>query len=262
MNEEQEVALDAATTAMQDAQDESAEGQTDEDAAPDVDPEGDAEVEKSESQKRRERRKANQERLKAELDATKKAAAEARAKLARMEESKTQAKEPKRDDYDDPDQYVADLAAFRSVQSISAMEAQRAKETADGFDTSAQNHAAEMWKMQIEDARERFTDFEAVAYSAPISDSVATLIATTEGGADIAYHLGKNHHIAARLSQMSQLEAAIEIGKLSASLSSPQAKLKTGAPPPIKPVSGRGAGARKSPSEMSMAEYEAWTKSR
>jgi hypothetical protein len=73
----------------------------------------------------------------------------------------------------------------------------------------------------------------------------------------VAYHLGKNHDLAAQIAALDPVSAAIRIGELAASLTRPTPKKTTGAPPPISPVGGR-ASTSKDPSQMTDAEFAAW----
>ena len=194
-----------------------------------------AKEEKSKSQMRRERRKA-------QFDNAIAAEKEAKARLDRIKAA-AQGEKPDRDQFEDPDEFTAALAAYQSVSAISKREEDAAQ--AD-VETAAKEAAAirnEDWADQVNDAKSRHEDFEAVAFSAPISDEVANIIPTVENGADVAYHLGSNPAEAQRISALPATQAAIEIGRISASLSVPPPKTKTNAPPPINPVQGSGSPA-------------------
>ncbi|WP_373031621.1 hypothetical protein [Sulfurovum sp.] len=124
---------------------------------------------------------------------------------------------------------------------------------------AAQMEASVIYAFQDreEDAREKYNDYDEVAYTAPISDVMADAIRLADKGPDIAYHLGKDHKEASRIAALTPLQQAIEIGKLEAGLQAPQKK-QTSAPAPIDPVGANKGGTVKDPGKMSDAEYDAW----
>lgn len=213
----------------------------------------------SPSKARRERRKAEMERLRTEKAEAERRAEEYRQRLEKMSGGNNPA--PKREDYQDYDEWQADLAAHKVMSQMSAKERAQIEEQSREH-TEALRRAqeaekralAESWTDQVEDAKTRYADFEQVAYSAPISDQLAEMIARSEMGADLAYHLGTHRDLAARLSQSDPLTAARELGRLEATLSLPKAPTQTQAPDPVSPVKPK-AKAAKDPAKMSMEEY-------
>ena len=72
---------------------------------------------------------------------------------------------------------------------------------------------------------------------------MAETIQSSEIGPDLAYYLGSNPKEADRISRMSALAQAKEIGKIEAKLASnPPVKRTTSAPAPISPVTARSSG--------------------
>lgn len=212
----------------------------------------DDEGSKSESQKRRERRKAEIQRLR-------QSEAEARARAYRLVAAAKGEREPKRDDFDDPDEYIAAKAAWNGSQAVTRREQEAAQEELQRIEREQQHAVYGGWVEQVEEARSRYQDFDKVVFdqTAPISEGLASLLMTSDMGADIAYHLASNRAEAKRLSELPPVEAAREIGRLEARLTTPQPKSETAAPPPPRPVSGRGAPER-DPAKMSMDEYRKW----
>lgn len=97
-----------------------------------------------------------------------------------------------------------------------------------------------------EDARGKYDDFEQVAYNPNlrITTVMAETIQTSEVGPDVAYYLGSNPKEADRISRLSPILQAKEIGKIEATLvSSPPVKKSSSAPTPISPVTARSSGA-------------------
>jgi len=94
-----------------------------------------------------------------------------------------------------------------------------------------------------EDARGKYEDFEQVAYNPklPITNVMAQTIQAAENGPDIAYYLGTNPKEADRISRLTPILQAKEIGKLEAKVASePVTKRTSSAPAPISPVTARG----------------------
>lgn len=118
---------------------------------------------------------------------------------------------------------------------------------------------AEAWKERVSDFQEKHDDFEKVAYSAPVSDATAEMIADMEEGPAVAYHLGKNHAEARRIDRLSRLQKAVELGRIAERVTSTPMQRITKAPTPIKNgVSGSGrSGAQPKFGSMSNSDYAA-----
>ena len=95
-----------------------------------------------------------------------------------------------------------------------------------------------------EEARAKYDDFEQVAYNPKlrVTDAMAETIKASEIGPDLAYWLGSNPKEADRISRLSPLMQAREIGKIDAKLSAEPIQKKTSsAPEPIRPVTARAS---------------------
>jgi hypothetical protein len=96
-----------------------------------------------------------------------------------------------------------------------------------------------------EDAREKYEDFEQVAYNPnlPITTVMAQTIQASEIGPEVAYYLGANPKEADRISRLEPMIQAKEIGRIEAKLvTDPPVKKSTSAPSPISPVTARNSG--------------------
>ena len=96
-----------------------------------------------------------------------------------------------------------------------------------------------------EEARAKYDDFEQVAYNPQlrVTDVMAETIKASDIGPDLAYWLGTNPKEADRISRLSPLLQAREIGKIEAKIgSAPVTKPTTSAPAPIRPVTARTSG--------------------
>jgi len=97
---------------------------------------------------------------------------------------------------------------------------------------------ARNWRKQVDIGIDKYDDFEDVAFNAPITESVADIVAESKSAADIAYFLGDNPGEAERISELSLASQVREIDKIGEKFSTPV----TNAPDPIKPVKGTDTG--------------------
>ncbi len=120
----------------------------------------------------------------------------------------------------------------------------RAEQIANQREQARRNaQVVEAYQEREDTAREKYDDFEQVAYNPklPITDPMAATIRESEIGPELLYHLGQNPAEAKRIAQLSPLSQAREIGKLETKLASnPPAKRTSSAPAPIAPLNGRG----------------------
>ena len=137
---------------------------------------------------------------------------------------------------------------FESVEAYAeALAAQKAEQLLQQRELERQQAAVvESYHEKEEQAREKYDDFEQVAYnpSLKISTVMAQTIQASEIGPDIAYFLGSNPKEADRISRLSPFLQAKEIGKIEAKVAaSPPTKKPSSAPAPIQPVAARASGA-------------------
>ena len=95
-----------------------------------------------------------------------------------------------------------------------------------------------------EQAREKYEDFEQVAYNPklPITTVMADTIRASDVGPEVAYYLGTNVKETERIARLPPILQAKEIGKIEARLAdNPPVKRTTSAPAPITPVTARGS---------------------
>jgi len=135
---------------------------------------------------------------------------------------------------EDPEAYAEALAERKAVELLARREAEKQR-----FET------LEAYQDKEEAAREKYVDFEQVAYNPTlaITSVMAETIHASDIGPDIAYYLGGNPKEADRISRMNPFSQAKEIGKIEAKLAeNPPVRKTTSAPPPIKPVTAKGVG--------------------
>lgn len=155
-------------------------------------------------------------------------------------------------------QYAAKLAEFSNVQTPKAVDsvepdnsaayleslaAQKAEEMVRDREFKArQAQAIDAYHDREEEARDKYDDFEQVAYNPNlrVTGIMAQAIQVSDVGPDVAYWLGSNPKEADRISKLPELMQVKEIGKIEAKLSAePVTKKVSSAPAPIAPVSAR-----------------------
>jgi hypothetical protein len=138
------------------------------------------------------------------------------------------------DQFESTEAYVEALAAQKAEQLLAQREQQK-----------QQAELLESYHDKEEKAREKYDDFEQVAYNPnlPITGVMAQTIQASDVGPEVAYHLGANPKEAERISRLPPFLQAKEIGKLEAKLiAEPPTKKTSTAPAPIAPVTARGTG--------------------
>jgi len=91
-----------------------------------------------------------------------------------------------------------------------------------------------------------------------VNDTMAEVISTSEEGPALAYHLGKNPDIASRISSLSPLAAARELGRLESKLVAEREALRrkvSAAPPPPKKIEGASPKVEKSDDDLTNEEW-------
>lgn len=159
------------------------------------------------------------------------------AKAAEMQPKAAAPKElPAVDQFESPEAYAEALAVQKAEELLRHREVQR-----------QQAALREAYHEREEQAREKYDDFEQVAYNPklPITDVMAETIQASDLGPDLAYWLGSNPKEADRIARLSPLLQAREIGRIEAKLAADPAPTKkaSSAPSPITPVTNRAASA-------------------
>ncbi|MGL4757004.1 MAG: hypothetical protein ACRCXB_32035 [Aeromonadaceae bacterium] len=137
------------------------------------------------------------------------------------------------DQFESPEAYAEALAVKRADELIRQREVQKHKTEID--DSYAERE---------EEVRNKYDDFDQVAYNPRlrITDEMAETIKSSDKGPDLAYWLGSNPKEADRISRLSPLMQAREIGKIEAKITAePSQKKSSSAPDPIRPGTARAA---------------------
>ena len=156
---------------------------------------------------------------------------EQQAKLAQPQAPK---EIPPIDQFESPDAYAEALAVRKAEELLAQREFQKQQAAIE-----------EAYHEREEEARAKYDDFEQVAYNPQlrVTDVMAETIKASDMGPDLAYWLGTNPKEADRISRLSPLLQAREIGKIEAKLAAdPPQKKTSSAPAPITPVTARASG--------------------
>lgn len=181
-------------------------------------------------------------------------------------------KKPTPDQFADYGAYVEALTDFKAEEKVNTTLDAREKAATERKQAETR---VTTWNERVIEARKSIPDYDTVmaASEVPIADFVLDELRDSELGPQLAYHLDKNPDVAAKLNTMNPRQAAREIGRLEAKLTStvsanpdpkvddpkdaepPAPKVKTtNAPPPVKPV-GQGRSTAVDLSKASMDDY-------
>jgi hypothetical protein len=156
------------------------------------------------------------------------------AARAAEKQLKAPAEIPPIEQFASPDEYADALAEQKAEELLARREQAR-----------MQSEIIESYHDREEEARNKYDDFEQVAYNPklPITDAMAQTIQASDIGPDMAYYLGSNPKEAERISRLAPLQQAKELGKIEAKLAdNPVVKKTSSAPAPIAPVTARSSG--------------------
>lgn len=158
---------------------------------------------------------------------------------------------PQRVDFDTEEDYEDALFDWRAPKSV--VEAQKEVRPAQEPRNNVPKEVHDNWLDQIEDAKDKYTDFNDALTSIPydcMTEAMTLAIMESNKAGEIAYFLGKNHTEAERIAKLGITAQVKEIDKLAT-------KFKTStssAPDPISPTKGKDSGV-KDISKMSTDEY-------
>lgn len=147
--------------------------------------------------------------------------------------------EPKLEDYDDWGKYAKDVAKWE----VNQVKTELTKTNSEEVNRVLEMKAQDDFKERLDDFGEKHEDFqELIEEIGPLIRGAAleTLI-DSKHGPEIIYHLAKNPEEAEKLSKLSPLAAAREIGRIEERLSTKTVKKTTSAPAPVKTVTGGSA---------------------
>jgi len=173
----------------------------------------------------------------------------------------------------DWDKYTDAKADYRAELKWREKEAERQKEQ-----EAAQKAASEaQWRARLQVAETKYPDFLKVVGAADmfVPNAVLQYITESDHGADLTYYLANHPEEAKEIAKLSPTKAVARVGKLETQFEKPakpaepaaaapaKALGRGGAPPPITPISGTGAGTvNLDPAKMSFQELRAYERER
>lgn len=145
------------------------------------------------------------------------------------------AAKPTSDQFDDYDAYIEALTDWK-VEEKTRDVAVKATHNAETL------HRQASWDDRQVAAMAILTDYNDVVGSSEvqIADHVKDAVMESERGPELAYHMARNPALAEQLNKMSPARAALELGRMEASLETSVVKPGSKAPTPITPIVGGG----------------------
>lgn len=179
------------------------------------------------------------------------------------EVSKRVGEPPKEADFQDYFEFLTAKAAFDARKAITADLVKQQQQSAEQSQQARLRHLTQEHDERIKESRKALPDWDdvfkkAAARQANMPMHVIEAVLESDKSDLVAYHIAKNADLEAELASMSPTQAARKIGQLEARLSLPKPKSATSAPAPARPLKGAATPA-KSPADMTMEEYVAWS---
>lgn len=263
---EQKKAVESETTETESKEDEPTESEESESGS-----ENDSKDEKSGKKKggfQRRIDKLNQQKAQAQQEAEfwrqqalKGAGGESKTEQKLAEPKPDSEGKPKPDDFENHSDYVEALTDWKTDQKFKEQAQKQEKSKAE----SEQQKIARDYQDRAKSFAEKTPDFKEVLAEVDeirISPVVHDIILSSPNGPELAYELAKNPEEFEHVCKLPPIAAAREMGKVEARIASKSSEKKqeqkiTKAPKPLEPVGGgQSPSVKKSPEEMSYAEYE------
>ena len=244
-NEETEVEAEETETEETTESEESKETPSEEDTEEtDEEEEKPKPKKKSGWQRRAERERRKAEQLEREL-------AELKGKQPEVQEVKS----PKREDFDNYEDYLEARADYVAEKKIQEKEDARQKKQQSESAKQEHDRLVSQWEGLKEDARDRYDDFDDVLdrSNAPLTPEMSRVIMESDFGGDITYYLATNEDEAERIASLSPAKQALALGrlesKLEAEIAKPKKAATSKAPDPAKPVKKKSPKTNALPSD-------------
>lgn len=159
-----------------------------------------------------------------------------------------------------------DFAAQDTERVMKAVKSERFEQTVQEMESNRQEaarHQSELFKTKVDAARERMPDIDTAISEflrLPLSQQAAEILVESDKAPEIAYYLSKNPGQAERLFNMPPHMQGAELARIEARVASaPTVRKTSAAPPPVPTINGASSpSGRKDPSEMSTEEYADW----
>lgn len=198
--------------------------------------------------------KAEAEAVRREVEALRRQVEETRPRQIQQAQG-----EPKIEDFQNLDEYVAAKAEYVADRKLAAAFEQREAKQRETDTAKSQQAQADQWSKRMASAAEKTPDLYEVieSASAPLTRAMADAIMDSDIGPQVAYYLAQNPEEAERLAGLSPSSVARAIGRIEAKLESDAVKPKSAAPKPVDPVGSRSS-ASGMPDPMNTKAYIDW----
>ena len=139
-------------------------------------------------------------------------------------------------DFDDA-KYAQEMAKW-AIAYADARDAQKAAEQQVAQQAQSEQERIKSYSERADAFSETKDDYYDVAHDPDlqVSDAMRDVLLESDHGPQLLYHLGENPKEASRISRLSPVSAALELGKLEARLTAPSQSKPSSAPAPVKPV--------------------------
>lgn len=155
--------------------------------------------------------------------------------------------------------YGNDVEAY--VEAVSDWKlAQRDQESQKASNEISQRQMDSKTAKMYAEASTLDQSFDRESFDEILTPAIAQAIIGSDISAKLMVHLAANPGEAEKISRLSPVRQAAEIGKLEVTLSNAKPVKVSNAPAPIEPVGSRGSSS-KDPSQMSDKEFAVWRKS-
>lgn len=197
----------------------------------------------------------HEERRKREAEA--KRADDLQDRLDKLEANKPTLKEPKLDDFDyDDEAFNAATVKYQVQEQVKGeLDSQKVKQEQLNQQAKQQQSLDTFNERATALGKADFADKAALIPDLPAG--VADAIMGLDNGAEMVYHLGTNLDAADSLSNMTPMQAMMELGRISTKMSAKPEIKTSAAPDPIEPVSAGSSLSSNVNDEMSIDEWMA-----
>lgn len=159
---------------------------------------------------------------------------------------------PKREDFDDYEQYIEARSEYVADKKIAEREAKREQEARQ-----------KSWTQRVKEAAKEIPDIEDILRNsdAPLTPAMSDAIMDSDIGPKLAHYLDQNPDEAQRIADLKPVAQVKELTKLEDKLKAPPSpKPASNAPEPITPVGQKASAASDEPSDKD--DINAWMKKR
>lgn len=167
--------------------------------------------------------------------------------------------EPKLDDFDNFDAYIAAKAEYIADRKINQTLTEREQRAAEERAQTARLRTVDSWNKRVSTAEAEMPDFrDVIAHAdAPMTAPMQQAIMESDAGPKLAYYLATHPDEAADIAEMSPVATVRALTRIEDKLLAQPVARKSNVPPPTEPV-GVKAKAERDPDKMPVKEWLKW----